>query len=255
MAAYIFDTELTGLPDTEPDIIEAAWLRLPSAAPGGKIVPYPDDENRYYEQFKPTKAITFGAMAVHHILPTDLEACRPCGEFRLPDDCEYLIGHSIDGDWLAAGAPPAVKRICTNAMAQHVWPDASGYSQSALLYMLDGPDESTRQRLKDAHNALVDCELNLRLLLHIWCERPQIKTWEALHEFSEECRIPLRMPITKARGTLITEIDYGLLAWCLRQPWLAAEHPYLHTALSREDERRRLGVDFAGDSEDNEVPF
>lgn len=161
----------------------------------------------------------------------------PSSEAVLPNGCTYLIGHNCDFDWQALGSPD-VKRICTYAMAQHVWPEADSYSQTALVYMLLGANPGARELLKDAHSAINDCRNNLTLLAHILRAQPEIKTWSALHDFSEDCRIPLKMPITKARGELLTEIDDGLLDWCLRQHWLPDEHPYLYKGLTREYERR-----------------
>src|SRR5437868_11218147 len=73
-------------------------------------------------RYRPAASISCGAMAVHHILPSDLCECEPSSSFQIPEDCGYLIGHSIDMDWKAAGSPAHVKRICTHAIAQWVYP-------------------------------------------------------------------------------------------------------------------------------------
>lgn len=259
MTALIFDTEQTGLPKSDPEIIEAAWIWL-GLNDSEQITLDPLEE--FEQRYKPSKPSTFGALAVHHILPHELDDCPPSSEFALPE-CNYLIGHSIDFDWQAAGSPD-IKRIDTYAMAQHVWPDADGYSQSALIYMLLGPNEGTRTLLRDAHHALTDCRLNLILLGHLYQaitrQAPHPTTWEELWAFSEECRIPLRMPITNARGEKLTDIDDGLLAWCLNQYWMPEEHPYLYKGLLRECERRQQGtyrdVEQDQDEEfDDNLPF
>lgn len=240
--AAIFDTETTSR-DEDREIIEAAYAVIPAeedlAGQSDRILrSYIDciDSVNFHEFYRPSKPIQFGAMAVHHILPSDIEAHQPSSAFKLPA-VEYLCGHSIDFDHEAAGRPD-VKLICTYAMAQHVWQDADSYSQSALLYMLMGPTDETRECLRGAHGATIDVLNNARLLTFILNAKPEIETWAALYEFSEQSRIPLRMPITKARGELLTDIDDGLLLWCLKQDWLPGEHPYLYNGLSQEYERR-----------------
>lgn len=264
MTVYIVDTETTSK-DDDREVIELAWLRL---QPGHDLAGVSDRIDvsvpvQHFEQrYQPSKPAGFGSIAVHHILPDELEGCPPSSDAALPNGCIYIVGHSIDFDWQALGSPD-VHRICTRAMAEHVWPDADSYSQSALLYMLLGATESTRDLLRNAHSALTDCNNNLTLLQHILRAKPDIKTWSALHEFSEECRIPLKMPITKERGTPLTEIDDGLLCWCLNQYWLPGEHPYLHKGLVREYERRQEEhqalIDKARDKHDpdpdDDLPF
>lgn len=231
MTAIIFDTETTDKKDGE--IIEAAWIYLgaePDLCGNNVIIPaMPLETAPHVERFRPSKPITFGAMAVHNILPSELEQCRPSSQFELPQ-CEYMIGHSIDFDWTAAGAPQHVKRICTHAMAQWVWPDATGYSQSALIYMLMGATPATRMLLRGAHGAGCDVQNNLLLLQYILNQRPEIVTWSQLWEFSEECRIPRTCPMKKYEGVLLDDLEEGFIDWCLNQYWL---DPYFRKGLLR----------------------
>jgi exodeoxyribonuclease X len=233
MSIYIFDTETTDR--KEGEIIEAAWSRLALGAWPDRIPPYLPVEELFVQRYKPAKVVTFGAIAVHHILPSELEEFAPSSSFSLPNDAEYLIGHSIDFDWTAAGSPPNVKRIDTHALAQHVWPDATGYSQVALLYMLLGANESTRELVKGAHGAAADVFLNRTLLQHILDVRPAITTWSALHAYSEECRIPLTCPLKRWDGVLLEDMDSSSIGWCLRQDWL---DPYFRIGLERVVEKR-----------------
>lgn len=232
--AYIFDTECTDKDDAR-QIIEAAWIRMPAvqdlAGRSDRICIDPAAEYKSYEErFKPTRAISFGAMAVHHILPHELLNCQPHTAFELPIDTTYLIGHSIDFDWQVAGAPTQVKRICTHAIAQHVFQECDSLSLSALLYFATGPSERTRQLVKGAHGAMQDCWNVLQLLRVILAKKPGIDTWEQLHKFSEACREPLRMPMGRNRGALLTDCDTGELEWYLDQPWI---DPYFRRALQR----------------------
>ncbi len=237
MKAYIFDVETSAKKNGE--IIEAALAEL---APGADLLgadPTLIDrdvriEKLTVERFKPN-SLTTGSIAVHHILPHELEACAPSWTFALPADATYLVGHSIDFDWEAAGSPSTVKRICTHAMAQHVWPDAGGYSQSALIYMLLGATDATRAMLRGAHAAAEDVQLNAIILRAILEARPSIRTWPELWTFSEDCRIPRTCPMKRYEGVPLDELDDGFIDWCLRQDWL---DPYFRVGLNRVLERR-----------------
>jgi len=228
VTTYIFDTETTDRADGE--IIEAAWMQFaPVYDLGGQ-----SDQidlrtiGEHSFRYKPSKPISFGAMAVHHILPHELEGCPPFTEFALPANTVYIIGHSIEFDWKAAGSPKHVKRICTHAIAQWLWPDASGYSQSALIYMLLGATEQTRDLLRGAHGALTDVRNNHILLQHILALKPEITTWSRLWAYSEQCRIPRTCPLKRWDGVLLEDMDDGAINWCLDQPWL---DPYFRKGL------------------------
>lgn len=250
--AIIFDTELTDRKDGE--IIEAAGLIL-KTEPDDRISLEVDDG--FYSRYKPSKPITFGAMAVHHILPHELDNCPPSSEFALPADCAFLIGHSIDTDWQAAGSPAHVKRIDTHAIAQWLWPDATGYSQTALIYMLSGATNAVRERVQRAHSALDDCQLNYDLLSYILAAKPEITTWSQLWQYSEECRIPRTCPLKRWDGVLLTDMDTDAIEWCLRQHWL---DPYFRIGLERVIEARypndrytrRWDDEYEDDIEDDE---
>lgn len=237
MTAYVFDTETTDR--KEGEIIESCLLAFESetdlVGPTDRIVFPLRALDGVAHRWKPAKPITMGALAVHHILPMELEDCPPSSEFSLPPDCEYVVGHSVDFDWIAAGSPPGVKRICTHAMAQHVWPDATGYSLVALIYMLLRPTYQTRSLVQGAHGALTDCCLCVNLLNHIIAERPEIKTWSALWMFSEECRIPRTCPMKRYEGVPLDELEDGFIDWCLNQSWL---DPYYRKGLERVIEKR-----------------
>lgn len=237
MSAYIFDTERTDRDNGE--IIEAAWLKVRSvtdlAGSADAIASGLNVEHAHCQRYKPTKPIAFGSMAVHHILPSELEHCEPSSTFALPADCEYVIGHSIDFDWQAAGSPPAVKRIDTHAIAQWLWPDTSGHSQSALLYALLGATSDTRDLLRAAHGAFTDAWNNLRLLKEIVRLKPEIRTWSALWEFSEQCRIPMFCPFKNREGVKLVDLDDSYIDWCLSQHWI---DPYLRKGLNQIVEQR-----------------
>ena len=210
MKAIIFDVETTGFgkedrdafdqPYTEfPEIIEAAWLELGEDLRAHCI-------GEFCQRYKPENPIQFGAMATHHILPSDLEGMPPSSIFSLPE-VEYLIGHNIDFDADACGYTG--KRICTLALARSAWPDLDSHTQSALLYALsNGPEmlEMTRDALKSAHSALADVKFCHVILLAYLATRPDITTYEDLYAASELARIPEFMTFGKYKGQSFDQI-------------------------------------------------
>lgn len=220
--AIIFDTETTGL--NEPEVIEAAWLRLLSPFTLGVT-------EEYCQRFKPSKPIELGAMATHHIIPEDLVDCPPSSEFSLPDGVEYLIGHNVDYDWKVIGEPP-IKRICTLALSRSLFPDADSHTQSAMIYMLVS-NERARDKLRNAHAALDDVK-NCRVVLDSILDRlgaTQATTWEDIWIASEKARIPTKMTFGKHKGEAIADIPRDYKAWLLRQTDV---DPYLVKALRGE---------------------
>ena len=216
MNALILDTETTGIDEPQP--VEIAWLRVegPSEL---KI------EQMFCSRYKPSKPISLGAMATHHIMDEDLVHCAPPDTFRLPDGIEYLIGHNVDFDWQAIGKPE-VKRIDTLAFSRKLWPTADSHSQGAMLYLLER--KTARSYLRGSHSAQVDAYNCFRLLRRI-LDKLRPMTWEALWLLSEDARVPDVMPFGKHKGTLIADVPADYKRWLLGQPDV---DPYLRKALA-----------------------
>lgn len=256
MKVLVFDSELTGF--DEPEIIEAAWIELKPFADWAEAgtddlsAAYFKWEHKYWERFQPVKPSTFGALAVHHILPEELEGRRPSCEFRLPENTGYIIGHSVDVDWFAMGQPD-VKRIDTNAIARRLWPTCSGYSLGALIYMILGATPKTRELVRAAHGTQVDVHLTLIVLCEILKLKPDIKTWEQLWAYSEECRIPRTCPIKRYANVLLADLPTDFIYWCLNQHWI---DPYFRRGLIRvlDDRRAGLHADLDDDEEFSDEP-
>jgi exodeoxyribonuclease X len=244
--ALIFDTETTGRGEGR-QVIEVGYFRperIEDLGGPSDLIPMPlielgdrPGDEWFTRRYKPSIPIEFGAMATHHILPSELEGCEPTGTFALPAGVEYLAGQSIDFDWEAIGKPP-VKRICTYAIAQHLFDGADSFSLSAMLYKVRGATPYTRELLRDAHSAAADVR-NCALLLQAIIETKGITTWSELYALSEASRIPLRMPIGEKQGlkglTLdeVVQTDVSFMYWALRQDWL--------------DDYLRLGIEQAID--------
>lgn len=214
--AVIFDTETTRI--DSPEIIEAALI---------SVTDLPDLAIEAHTQalYRPSGAISLGAMAVHHIMEEDLVNCPPSNSFRLPEQTRYLIGHNVDFDWRAAGSPAGVKRICTLALCRSLFPEADSHSLGAMMYLLHR--ESAREMVKGAHSALMDCLMCRQILLAIL--PLAVTTFEELWQVSEAARVPKIMPFGKHKGIPIGQLPADYRRWLLGQSDI---DPYLRQALS-----------------------
>lgn len=226
MLSIIMDTETT---DKEPktcEVVEAAYREfcLEPLEQGG-----PSNFITRYGHLNPIK---LGAMSAHHILPEELVGlplfdkgafCSAVG--TVP----YWIGHHIDFDWTAVGAPKQPKRICTLAMARDLWPKLDSHTLTSLVYFTQGASKETRERLRSAHSALADvifCEEILRVII----AEKSLTTMEQLYAYSEEARIPKIMTFGKFKDQPVENVDRGYANWYRRQ---ADPDPYLLEAFRR----------------------
>jgi exodeoxyribonuclease X len=245
--AIILDTETTCV--DEPAVIELAHtgpLAMPTIdaprlqEPGAAIHSY---------RYNPGKPISYGAMAVHHILDEDVANEPPWpGTWKPPEGTEYLIGHSIDFDWRAVGEPP-VKRICTLAFARSLWPELDSHSLGALTYRFMDKREA-KQMLARAHTARVDVALVAFLLVVILEKISPVATWEELWQRCELARMPERMTFGKygkdsdwakannkghgMRCGNVREYDPGYWDWLMTKCDQVRDDVYLQRALRGE---------------------
>ena len=225
MQAIILDTEthtLNGLP------IEIAYAPIQIEA--GKLSL---DREKMFDQLYSigNEKISFGSMAVHNILESELIGQPNFSDFELPPETTYIIGHNIDYDIRTiqhSGVDTSnIKAICTLALSRLVWPDAEAHNISALIYMISKGSEKAREMLKGAHRADADIILTANILMHI-IHHLKIQTIEELFEASEDARIPRTINFGKHRGTTISELPADYVQWLLRQEDL---DPYLRKAL------------------------
>ncbi|AOA57652.1 putative quorum-sensing-regulated virulence factor [Acinetobacter larvae] len=225
MQAIILDTEtncLNGLP------IEIAYA--PIEIQHGRLSL---DRSKIFDQLYAIgdQKISYAAMAVHHILASDLVGQPSYNSFRLPSETQYIIGHNVDYDIRAiercgVNTQP-LKAICTLALARKVWPDAEAHNISALIYQISQGSEQARHMLRGAHRADADIILTANILMHIVHELG-IEDIEQLYQASEQARIPSTMSFGKHRGTAIAELPADYIQWLLKQDEL---DPYLRKAL------------------------
>ena len=227
MQAIILDTEthnLNGLP------IEIAYAPIEINA--GKLSL---DRSKMFDQLYSIgdEKISFAAMAVHHILESEIAGQPNFSTFTLPQDTTYIIGHNIDYDIRAiqqCGVDTShIKAICTLALARLVWPDAEAHNISALIYMISKGSEKAREMLKGAHRADADIILTANILMHI-IYKLNIQNIEELFEASEDARIPRSINFGKHRGSKIVDLPSDYVSWLLRQEDL---DPYLKKALEK----------------------
>ena len=224
MHAIILDTEthtLNGQP------IEIAYA--PIEVENGKLTL---DKSKLFDQlYSVDEPISFAAMAVHHILESDLIDRPHYSSFTLPTDTHYIIGHNVDYDIRAIEKcgvdTSSIKAICTLALARHVWPDAEAHNISALIYMISKGSEKAREMIKKAHRADMDIILTANILMHI-VHQLNINSIEELYAASEDARIPRSINFGKHRGTNIADLPADYIQWLLRQDEL---DPYLRKAL------------------------
>ena len=91
MSVLVFDTETSDR--KEGEIVEAAYIELDigiDLAGDLNLIPVPLGKRAgaktFIQRYKPSKPMTMGSIAIHHILPFELENCPPSAEFKLPDD-------------------------------------------------------------------------------------------------------------------------------------------------------------------------
>ena len=224
MQAIILDTEthtLNGQP------IEIAYA--PIQIHDGKLTL---DKSQIFDQLnRVDEPISYAAMAVHHILESELVDQPHYTSFSLPQDTTYIIGHNIDYDIRAlekCGVDTSkIKAICTLALARLVWPDAEAHNISALIYMITKGSAKARDMIKKAHRADMDIILTANILMHE-IHHLKIQTIEELYTASEDARIPRTINFGKHRGTAIADLPADYMQWLLRQEDL---DPYLRKAI------------------------
>jgi exodeoxyribonuclease X len=224
MHAIILDTETHTL-NGQPIEIAYAPIQIHDA----KISL---DKTQLFDQlYQADEPISFAAMAVHHILESDLENKPHYTSFQLPAETQYIIGHNIDYDIRAIEKcgvdTSSIKAICTLALARKVWPDAEAHNISALIYMITKGSEKAREMIRKAHRADMDIILTANILMHI-VHHLKINSIEELYSASEDARIPRSINFGKHKGTAIADLPQDYMQWLLRQDDL---DPYLRKAL------------------------
>ena len=210
MRALVLDTETNGREGEELEAIELSYIDI--------LEPHFHEGNANETQrFCPTRESTVGALSVHHILQEELSQQAPSSSCRLPENVEYIIGHGIDYDWEVLKKPDA-RRICTLAISRALCPELDSHRLGPMMYHLF-PHAQAKKQLRDAHSAAADVLMCYQVLITLLSiTREEIHTFEALWEFSEQCRVPKTFTFGKHKGMLIEDTPLGYRHWCLNQP-------------------------------------
>jgi exodeoxyribonuclease X len=243
MPAMIIDFESTDV-SKEAEATQLGWRNVAFDDEGELIAEMAYEGGKYFASrsviCRPDRTISYGAMAVSHIMPADLEGAlnhKMMVPQYLPEGEAYIIGHNADYDiQVAANAGVDVsqyKVICTQALARELMPDMDSHSLGALTYAIN--PELARKYCRNAHDAGWDVTFTLWLLEHL-CELSNITSMDQLFLASQEARIPKIMPIgNNYKGKLIADMakdakDRGFLRWVVKT---IKDKPYLVQACEK----------------------
>lgn len=213
MTTIILDTETHKL---HGQVIQLAYMMFDEE---NLTVEY-GNENSFTMDYRPTEAIDYEAMAIHHIIDTDLQLRRPSSEVFIPKDVKYMIGHNIDYDIDAIKRSVCrcsddideIKRIDTLAIIRYIHPEWNSHKLTVICYRLAAENRigtslyEIRQLIKRAHNALVDCVLT-NILTEYIVSSLNLKSIEELYEASEIARYPTHIFYGKYKGWAIKDMD------------------------------------------------
>ena len=218
MTTIVLDTETHKL---NGNAIEIAWL--PLAFNDNGVVQI-DEVRSGSVRLNPLEQIEVGAMAVHHIIDSDLIDKPPHNTFMFPTfkdgAIEYIIGHNVtyDIDVISRCGINIknIKQICTLALARSCWPQFESHNLTYLTYALTENKAEAREALKGAHCAKDDVLTTAKLLDHI-IQSLGIKSMTELYAQSEKARVPTHMPFGKYKGKLLKEVPKDYIRWLLSQ--------------------------------------
>ena len=211
MTALVIDCETTNL--EAPEVIELAMTRV-DLTDGT----WTQRSDVLVERFRPSGVMDAGSVAVHHILPSELEEKRSSSQAQIlfrgfSKSDSYIIGHSVDFDVDALGGS-RMRRICTLALCRSLWPEVSSHRLTAMVYHLKGLSEMPRALCTSAHGAEADVELCLVVLMEI-AKKLNVSNLDSLWFAKEQSRIPKTMPFGKHNGDPITSLTVGYRRWLM----------------------------------------
>lgn len=197
MRVLIVDTETGGFKKPLAPI-EVAGMYVNSAV----VRHTPKATGEFLEYFKPLQPMEYGAVAVHNILPYQLQDSPPWNaglwEKKRLLGVTHMVAHNVDFDAEVLGVPDTVKRIDSLALARYWVPDLDSHKLGAMMYYLFGMTEETKQQLQDAHSALADVRNLARIVVALVDKfAPQVQNWDELYQASELGRIPYRFSFGK----------------------------------------------------------
>lgn len=210
MILSVVDTETTGNGD-EDQVVD---LAIVTVMPDGREV------SRWSSLVKPTCMLSYEAMAIHHILPDELQHFWTMPELlamrglpELLSEGVVLVAHNAEFD-LKMLSQSGVKRlpteiICTWRCSAHVWPEAPNHKNQVLRYWLGikVPDLGTLP----PHRAMPDALVTSRILMRLLRER----SVEELVTLTKEPLLLRTVRFGKHRGEAWKSVPTDYLRWVL----------------------------------------
>lgn len=216
--------------DTETNTLDGLPIQIAYGACAIENAELAFDKSAIFDQLYSIgdAKISHAAMAVHHIIDSDIEGKPDYKTFSLPNGVEYLVGHNVqyDLDVLTRSGVDIsqIKPICTLALARHVWPDLESHALAAMMYFLwSNKQAAARELLQNAHSASTDIILTASVLYRI-IQALNIQDFDELHTVSEKARIWKKIYFGKHKGELIETLPVSYVNWLLKQDDL---DPYL----------------------------
>lgn len=239
MIIRVVDIETTGMAPPQAEVIELGMQDVASMEDGaaarmrGPLLSW---------LFSPDRPCPPEVMAVHHILPEQLEGLprfsTKLAEARMIADsgeaAQFYAAHNAEFEMQFLGLFSG-SWICTYKCALRIWPDAPSHGNQALMYWLGGHNELDEDTRHPPHRAAPDAYVTAWILVRIL---RQISIQQAL-EWSAEPRLLPTCPIGKFRGRPWPEVESGFLSWMLRTPDMEAD---LKWNAQRELNRRRTAA-------------
>ena len=155
-------------------------------------------------RFKPERGISFGACAVHHILPADVADCEPFSPDFLPR-ADIYIGHNVDFDLQFFPNRTPARTIDTLALFRRYLPSGE-HTLGAAYYYVAGMNPAARALVRSAHGAETDVHMTYEILVFLQ-NAFECRSLDELARLSDEARVPTHMPFGKFKGQPINEVD------------------------------------------------
>lgn len=239
MKAIILDTETHKL---HGEVIQLAYFGIDENSLSSR-----EDKDSFSMYFRPSEAIDYSAMAIHHIIDQDLEMYPPSSKVFIPSDVEYVIGHNIDYDIdaiyrsMATGNDDLMKlkKIDTLAIIRYLNPEWSSHKLVVCCYRLATESKVTskvswvQSIARQSHNAMMDCYLT-EILLEYIVNSLNLQSIEELYQASEHARIPTHIFYGPHKGKAIKDLFNEDISWLQYK----SKDPYLLRALNIEMEER-----------------
>lgn len=209
MRLRVIDVETTG--GTPSEVIEVGTVDV--VLTGGTWSPEPPQSRL----FRPAGAISFHAMAIHHLTPSDFPDDLGIGDdvtlkgyLDTMPPAYAMVAHNADFErgHLSTSVVGDLPWICTVKAARCVWPEAPGYSNQVLRYWRSL--ELDPQLAMPPHRAGPDAWVTAHILLDLLAAQSI--------DVLINPPAPEALPFGKYRGEPWKDVPTSYLNWMRQQP-------------------------------------